>query len=195
MSLDARVKDSLERSSLIVDPDVRRELATVRRKTRRAIVRQRIGFAMLAAAAIVAAVFLGPRVLDVIRSQRQQPATHPSSSPQQIVGFYGTDLSTTDGPQIRASKLSGLWTMSVRGDGLLVLTPPVGAQGVSPLTSTYRVDGDRIVTTAFSRDLCSGIGSGVYRWQRSGASLSLTVDQDPCRIRVAILTAHAWVPR
>lgn len=195
MSLDARVKDALERSSLIVDPDVRRELATVRRKTRRAIVRQRIGFAMLAAAAIVAAVFLGPRVLDVIRSQRQQPATHPSSSPQQIVGFYGTDLSTTDGPQIRASKLSGLWTMSVRGDGLLVLTPPVGAQGVSPLTSTYRVDGDRIVTTAFSRDLCSGIGSGVYRWQRSGALLSLTVDQDPCRIRVAILTAHAWVPR
>jgi hypothetical protein len=195
MSLDTRVRDALERSSLIVDPDVRRELATVRRKTRRAIVRQRIGFTMLAAAAIVAAVFLGPRVLDVIRSQREQPATHPSSSPQQIVGFYGADLRASDGPEIRASKLSGLWTMSIRGDGLMVLTPPVGAQGVSTLTSTYRIDGDRVVTTAFSRDLCSGVGSGVYRWQRSGASLSFAVEQDPCGVRVAILTAHPWVLR
>jgi hypothetical protein len=195
MSLDARVRDALERSSLIVDPDVRRELATVRRKTRRTIVRQRIGFAMLAAAAIVAAVFLGPRVLDVIRSQRQQPATGPSSSPQQIVGFYGANLAVADGSEIASSKLGGLWTMSVRGDGLLVLTPPVGAKGVSPVASTYRVDGDRIVTTAFSRDLCSGIGAGVYRWQRSGASLSFAVDQDPCGVRVAILTAHPWVPR
>jgi hypothetical protein len=195
MSLDARVRDAFERSSLIVDPDVRRELATVRRKTRRAVVRQRIGFTVLAAAAIVAAVFLGPRVLDVIRSQREQPATHPSSSPQQVVGFYGADLRAADGPEIQASKLSGLWTMSVRGDGLLVLTPPVGTRGVSPVASTYRVDGDRIVTTALSRDLCSGIGPGVYRWQHSGASLSLAVEQDSCGVRVTILTAHPWAPR
>ena len=41
MSLDRRLRDGLQHSSSIVEPDVRRNLTTVRRKTRRAVLRQR----------------------------------------------------------------------------------------------------------------------------------------------------------
>jgi hypothetical protein len=193
MSLDARVRDALERSSSIVDPDVRRELATVRRKTRRAIVRQRIGFTMLAAAAIVAAVFLGPRVIDVIRSQRAKPATTPSPSPQRIVGSYGASISAADGSKIRSLNLEGRWTLLVQGDGLLRLTPPAGVKGVANTPSSYSIDGDRLVTAALSGDLCSAAGPGLYRWGSSGGEMSLTLEDDACRARVQILTAHPWV--
>jgi hypothetical protein len=70
MSLDGRVKDALERFSQMVAPDVRRDLVTVRRKARRAVVVKRVGGALLAAALVIAAVSLGPRILEASRSQR-----------------------------------------------------------------------------------------------------------------------------
>ena len=92
MSLDKRVKDALERTSQIVDPDVRRDLSSVRRKTRRAVIRQRITVTLVAASLAALAVFLGPRVLDVIRSQRHVPANPPSVAAGPLPGSYRVDL-------------------------------------------------------------------------------------------------------
>jgi hypothetical protein len=195
MSLDTRVRDALERSSSIVDPDVRRDLATVRRKTRRSIARQRIVFALVAATMIAAAILLAPRVLDVIRTQRGQPADQPSPASQAIPGFYGAELTATDGPEIRSANLMGQWTMVVQGDGLIVLSPPVGVTRIGSNPTSYSVEGARIITTVLRSDLCSGSGPGIYWWQRSGTALTFTVQQDDCSVRVAILTARPWTLR
>lgn len=77
MSLESRVRDALERSSEVVSPDVRRDLVSVRRKARRAVVFKRVGGALLATALVLAALFLGPRTLDASRSR--EPA-RPASS-------------------------------------------------------------------------------------------------------------------
>ena len=195
MPLDARVRETFERSSAIVDPDVRRDLQVVRRKARRSILRQRITFVLVAAAVFVGAVFLGPRVLDVIRSQRQQPADQPSIAPQQIVGFYGVELTASDGSEIGSFDLAGRWTMLIQGDGLVRLSPPIGVAESSSLPTSYTIAGSRFITTLFRADLCAGSGPGTYRWQRSGSALTFTVEHDDCSIRVSILTTRPWMLR
>ena len=99
MSLDRRLRDALQRSSSVVDPDVGRN-ATVRRRTRRLVIRQRVTNALLAAAVVVVVVVAGPWVLDVIRSQRETPAARPPASA--LVGAYKVDLSAADGRPGRA---------------------------------------------------------------------------------------------
>jgi hypothetical protein len=188
MSLDARVRDALERSSLIVDPDVRRDLATVRRKTRRAIIRQRVGLTVLAACVIAAAVFLGPRVLDVIRSQRQRPASSPS--PSVLAGSYRVDLSGAGG-SLSAAGLEGRWSITLEGDGSVLWHAPSGPPEGLP-RDTYQVSGDSIVTNLFANDLCRGSGVGSYSWNLSGGTLTFVAVSDGCDVRRAVLTSGPW---
>ena len=98
MPLDDRVKSALERSTT-VDPDVRRDLAAVRRRTSRLALRQRIGGGLLVVALIAGAIFFGPRIVDVIRSQRDtRPADRPTLVPTgTLVGSYRADLSGVGG--------------------------------------------------------------------------------------------------
>ena len=116
MSLDKRVRDALERTSLSVDPDVPRDLSSVRRKTRRAVIRQRITIALVASGLVALAVFLGPGVLDVIRSQRQVPANPPSVAAGPLQGSYRVDL-TGAGGSISSSRVDGAWSVTFNGDG------------------------------------------------------------------------------
>jgi hypothetical protein len=107
MSLDKRVRDALERTSLSVDPDVPRDLSSVRRKTRRAMIRQRIALTSVVAALAALALFFGPKVLDVIRSQRQVPASPPSVAvgPARVVSGRSDRRRRT----IASSRVDGAW--------------------------------------------------------------------------------------
>jgi hypothetical protein len=71
------------------------------------------------------------------------------------------------------------------------VTPPNA--GISTLRSQYQVDGDRVLTTAFASDTCSGVG--VYRWSRMGSILRFVLVSDACELRVIIFTAHPWEAR
>ncbi len=194
MPLDARVKDALERSARIVAPDVRRNLSTVRQRKQRAMRRQRVGYALLVAAALVVVVVLGPRALDIIRSQREVPANPSSPSPTALVGSYRADLSGVGGPLVAAS-VDGVWSLTFDGDGSVVWNAPPDA-GLSEFLprDTYQLSGDRIATNLFSRDLCRGSGIGSYGWTRSGGALAFVVVRDDCPIRQAILTSLPWQP-
>jgi hypothetical protein len=188
MSLDARVRDALERSSLIVDPDVRRDLATVRRKTRRAVLRKRVGLTVLAACMIAAAVFLGPRVLNVIRSQRQRPASSPS--PSVLAGSYQVDLSGAAG-SLSTARLAGRWSITLEGDGSVVWHAPSGSPEGFP-RDTYQVSGTTIVTNLFANGLCRGSGVGSYSWSIAGGTLTFVAVSDGCDLRRAVLTSGSW---
>jgi hypothetical protein len=190
MSLDRRLRDALERSSAVVAPDVSRNLAMVRRRSRRLVIRQRVTNALLATAVAAAAVFAGPWMLEVIRSQRERPVATPS--PSTLVGTYRTDL-TEAGGQLASARLAGPWTLTFNGDGSILWDPPPGS-GVSEglPRDTYQVVGVRITTNLFQASLCRGGGVGSYSWTRSGGTLTLVAVRDGCDVRRAILTSSPW---
>lgn len=190
MPLDDRLKDSMHRSSLIVDPDVRRDLSTVRRKAHRAVIRQRITNTILVVAVVAAAVYLGPGIVDVIRNQRRVPAD--PAPPAQLTGSYRADLSDGEAA-LQTAGLAGPWTITLNGDGSIVWNPPPGARIEEFLPrDTYQVAGSSIVTNLFARSLCQGSGVGTYSWTLSGGVLGFVAVSDPCELRRAILTSASW---
>ena len=82
MSLDKRVRDALERTSLSVDPDVPRDLSSVRRKTRRAMIRQRITIALVASGPG------GARRLHWSQGSRRHPEPAASSRQSAVRGGW-----------------------------------------------------------------------------------------------------------
>jgi len=192
MSLDRRLRDALQRSSSVVDPDVGRNLAIVRRRTRRAVIRQRVTTTLLAAAMVAAAVVLGPRLLDIIRSQHETPPARPS--PSALVGSYHADLTGAGGP-LATARLAGPWTLTLNGDGSILWNAPPGSGVTEGLPrDTYQVTGTQLVTNLF-RSLCRGSGVGSYSWTRSGGTLTLVTVRDGCQLRRAILTSVPWRAR
>jgi hypothetical protein len=190
MSLDRRLRDALRRSAAVIDPDVGRNLATVRRRTRRLVIRQRVTNAVLATALVATAVFAGPWMLEVIRSQRDTPVATPS--PSTLLGTYRTDL-TGAGGQLSTERLAGTWTLTFGGDGTVLWDPPPGSGVTEGLPrDTYQVAGTQLVTNLFQASLCRGGGVGSYTWSRSGGTLRLVVVRDGCDLRRAILTSASW---
>jgi hypothetical protein len=190
MSLDRRLREALRRSAAVVDPDVERNLATVRRRTRRLVIGQRVTRALLATAVVAAVVVAGPRLLDVIGGQRQPPAARPS--PSALVGSYKVDLTGADG-QMAARGLAGPWTLTLNGDGSVLWNAPPGADVTEGLPrDTYQVTGAQLVTNLFQASLCRGSGVGSYSWTRSGRTLTLVAVSDGCELRRTILTSAPW---
>ena len=190
MSLDRRLRDALQRSSSVVDPDVERNLATVRSRTRRLVIRQRVTSALLAAAMVAVVVVAGPWVLDVIGGQRQPSAARPS--PSALIGTYQVDLTGADG-RLAARGLAGSWMLTLNGDGSILWNAPPGAGVTEGLPrDTYQVTGAQLVTNLFQTNLCRGSGVGSYSWTRSEGTLTLVAVSDGCELRRTILTSAPW---
>jgi hypothetical protein len=191
MSIEGRLRNELTRDASAVDVDIERSFSTVVVGGRRKLRMRRAG-AVVAVAAVVAIVTVaGPAVMEVIRHQHEQPA-EPVPTAADIVGTYATTIQPTDVRGADALRLQGLWQLTVRGDGLITVVTPPGAV-ISTLRSQYQLEEDRILTTAFASDSCSGVG--VYRWSRLGTTLLFTLVSDACELRVTIFTAHPWQAR
>jgi hypothetical protein len=190
MPLDDRLKDSLRRISGLIDPDVRRDLSTVRRKAHRAVIRQRITNVILVVALGAAALYLGPGIGDVIQNQRTEPAD--PVTPAQVSGSYRTDLAGAD-PALLAEELAGPWTITLSSDGSIAWDPPpeAGIDESFP-RDTYQVAGSAIIMNLFARSLCQGSSVGSYRWTLSDEELEFVVVTDTCEPRRAILTSAIW---
>jgi hypothetical protein len=191
MSVDRRLRNELNRDASKIDFDIERSLGTVVVGGRRKIWMRRAGRIVVVAAVVAIVAFAGPAAMDVIRHQHERPAG-PRPAPVDIVGTYATTLQPTDVRGTAALRLQGLWQITVRGDGLITVVPPPGAR-VSTLRSQYQVEDDRILTTAFANNTCSGVG--VYRWSRAGSTLRFTLVSDACKLRVMVFTAHPWEAR
>jgi hypothetical protein len=190
--LNQRLRDALQRSSLVVSPDVRRNLRAVRRRTRVVIIRRRIVSTLAAAAVVGVTVFVAPHVLDFIQSQRETPAFHPPSptavAPGRLVGAY-----LNYGGALARVNLNGPWFLEFKEDGSIVWNPPAGAGIAESLPrDTYQMVGNRIVTDLFRNNLCRGKGIGTYSWRRSGGPLTFGFVDDACAARRAVLTSASW---
>jgi hypothetical protein len=190
MSVDGRLRNELNHDASEIDFDVERSLGTVVAGGRRKIWMRRAGRMLVVTAVVAIVAFAGPPVIDVLRHQRERPAG-PRPAPADIVGTYATTIQPTD---VRGAdaRLQGLWELTVRGDGLITVVTPPGAR-ISTLRSQYQVEDDRILTTAFASNMCSGVG--VYRWTRAGSTLRFALVSDACKLRVMIFTAHPWEAR
>lgn len=193
MSVDRRMRDGFHRSAPALEPEPQPALERVLARSRRI----RIMRVAIAAVAIVASVIvvtlLGPGVIDVLRSDHERPAQPPSSTG--IVGTYVVDVSGSSDPALVSQGLAGEWRFGLQSNGLVVVQAPVEAT-ILPgrLSYQYQLDRDRMITNLFANDLCSGQTSGTYVRQRSGAALVFTLVDDPCAVRVALLTSGPWRP-
>jgi hypothetical protein len=192
MSVDGRLRNELSRDAAEVPVDVDRFLGDVVRGGQRRQRIRRAGGAVLVVALIAAIALVGPAVVDVIRHQRTHPANQGPTAPGAIEGTYAVRILPADASGASALHLEGLWQFTLRGDGLVSVTGPSGSK-VSTLRSQYQLEGDRILTTAFASDTCSGVG--VYRWSRDGSTLTFTPVSDACTVRTVLFTSHPWEAR
>jgi hypothetical protein len=195
MSIDGRLRTELDRDASRVDVDVDRVLDTTISRGRRAVRIRRVSRIVLVAAIAVMIALAGPAVVDVLRDQQRSHDREPASrSPVagSLVGTYATTIRAVDVIGGGTQRFQGLWQLTVRGDGLITVVPPPGAQ-VATLRSEYQLDGDRLLTTAFTSETCSGVG--VYRISRQASTLSLTVVSDACELRTTVFASHPWTAR
>jgi hypothetical protein len=158
MSLDSRVRVALERSSQLVDPDVRRDLAEVRRKHRGAEVRRSIVIAVLAASVLSAAVLLAPGALDLIRGQGRSPSQRSGVSvspiaPYPLVGTWVQQQSCDDFVRVlTGSGFAGYVPKYLVGNGYRdgpaskIAAEAAPCDGAGPaLGRTWTFDGTRLL--------------------------------------------------
>jgi hypothetical protein len=100
MPLEERVKDALTMASRSVDPDVRRELTTVRRRARRSAILRRSANLAFAATLVAAAVVVIPRVIDADRGPRDTLSAdalgNSASGDEQLAGSWTQAQSCQD---------------------------------------------------------------------------------------------------
>jgi hypothetical protein len=192
MSVDGRLRNELTRDASDLDVDVDRSLGDVVRGGQRRQRIRRVGGAVAVVAVIAAVALVGPAVIDIVRQQRTHPAHEGITAPGAIAGTYAIQINRADASGTPGLQLEGLWQFTLRGDGLVTVTGPAGANVPTP-RSQYQLEGDRLLTTAFASDTCSGVG--IYRWSRDGSTLSFTLVSDACAVRVLLFTAHPWQAR
>ena len=178
MSVEDRLRAGLREVADAWSPEVERSLSRVRRRDRRN--RWRVVGAAAAAVAVVAASFslgLAPRMVGM-------PAASGSPVPDRLAGrFEGV----VDAPQA----LAGRWVLGFNPDGILEVEAPPGYHGV--LSSVlFRADADRVTTTIFQEDVCSGAGVGTYTWSRTASMLTLETKVESCAARQEFLAGTTW---
>ena len=193
MSIDRRLREGANRIASEVDPDVDHHLGETRRRARRRITLRRAGAGLALAGVIVAAILIGPRVLDALGDlARRQPAGGPTPTigNQAIAGTY-TRTIDAGRAMVRRDHLAGRWSITLGPDGTMVVGAPQGFNGV--LTGTlFDFDGNRFRTNLFIQDVCSGLAVGSYRVTAVGRELRFVPLVDPCAGRVAVISGGSW---
>ncbi len=188
MSLDRRVRDELEALASSIQPDVEANLqASLRRASSRS---RRRGAAMVLAfaAVVVTVVVIGPGMLQAFRSNPIQPGGVASPAIERLSGPYTVTVASDDAEILRQA-MNGEWTVEFGDDGILGIAAPADFTGTRTGYS-FEITGDQLRTDLFSADVCTGLIPGVYAWELTDGVLTLTVLEDACAGRTALLTAE-----
>jgi hypothetical protein len=188
MSVDERLRIGLARNAQGCNPDVELLLEAALARGRRDR-RLRWAWATAIVAAACTALVLGLSL--GWRSERGAPLV-PADRATSTVGLQGRYAGDVPAQQ-SAPSVAGRWVLEFNPQGLLTVTAPPAYPGVVSGV-LYAVVGDELRTDLFSQDLCSGQPLGRYAMTRSSARLTLTLVDDPCPRRVAVLTATSWTP-
>jgi hypothetical protein len=192
MSIDRRLRQGLERSATVVDPDLRATLPDALNRGRR---RKRWLNAARATTFIVSitlVAIVGSQLLGGIRGERpatRTPTPPPPAAYAAIAGTYTARIERYS-PGLPTQSMAGSWSLEIRTDGVLVLTaPPRFALPISP--ASFDVHGARFQTNAFAAGPCNGT-IGTYTWGLSTIHLRFTKIADTCPIREALFGARQW---
>jgi len=188
VSLDRRVRDELDALASSIQPDVEANLqASLRRVSSRS---RRRGAAMVLAfaAVVVTVVVIGPGMFQAFRSNPIQPGGVASPAIERLSGRYTATVASDDAEILRQA-MNGEWTIEFGDDGILGVSAPADFTGTRTGYS-FEITGDQLRTDLFSADVCSGLIPGVYGWELADGVLTLTVLEDACAGRTALLTAE-----
>ena len=193
MPLDERLRETFQRASSAIEPDVELRLdATLRQGVRP---RRETGFAgVLAAAAAVVVLVVVVRLAGGVLPQPGAP-TSPLSSTlnpnEAIAGRYTVTLLASDaGVTTGDLGLAGTWSMTLLPNGELGLAAPAEFEGSRAEGHTFSLDGSTFRTDLYFNDYCSSLGT--YRWILSDGELRLDVEAEDCAMRETLLSTRPW---
>jgi hypothetical protein len=192
MSLDRRLRDGLDRLAADIEPDVEGRLRTTLERGHRP---RLVSFALpiaTATAAVLLVALVGPALLGLLRGEPGAPGGEPTPSPAapSPIGAYAATVAAGD-PAVDEHDLSGAWTIELEANGVLSVTAPSGFAGTRTGYS-YAITGDRLTTDLFGSDVCSTLLPGSYTWELAGEFLRLTVVDESCAGRAALLAGQEW---
>lgn len=120
-----------------------------------------------------------------VPAARPMPSAPPSPSASALQGTVTTQVATP-------TRLSGRWTLILRPDGRLMVTPPADYSGVVS-GELFSATDEEFRTTLFQTDVCSGTGVGVYTWARTPSGISFTAKDDDCAARRTFFSGNSWL--
>jgi hypothetical protein len=109
-------------------------------------------------------------------------------------GSYSASVSEAQLAGISAAERppAGRWEMNVDGGSVRLAAP----DGSAINETTAEVSSDQLTITANRTEESFACGGdpqrGIYRWASSEGSLRFTAVDDPCKDRIAVLTAGTW---
>ncbi len=163
MSLDERLRESLRRSSSAVAPDLGENLHAVRRKTRHLVIRQRVGQVAFAMVAVLALVFVAPRVLDFAKND---PCKGAPAEFVRIIRFKDGHLLIFDPPH---QELGGNTLYTIVDDHTFTLVSAPGDHNLPGVYRfTYRIVGDQLTIVDLNHDVDTGAAFEVAPFVRAG---------------------------
>jgi len=197
--VERRIREGTQRNAAVLDPDVDRALGVVVRRARRRVLVRRSLTAAVSVPAVVIAIVLGPRLLDVgERSGPVRLGNNPSSSvrpsvtpPQSPLAGTFTRTVRSDRAVVRANGIAGRWTIETDAAGRTRLVAPPSFAGAS-VSPPFVVQGNELRTGAFAGGLCRGLPAGTYTWTKAGTYLVLSPVSDPCDARAWVLAQGPW---
>jgi hypothetical protein len=197
MSIERRLREGLERSASVVQPDMGRRLpeAIARGRRRR---RARRASSILATVAVLAGIGLAAPHVATFVQRTPHPAVSrgPTLTPgpdAAIAGTYTSKLRATS-RVIRDNGMAGTWTLRLSANRVITVSAPRSFRG--ELTAiAFRIQGERFTTNAFVNDPRCSNDVGVYRWRRAGATLVFTPISDTCALRRALFSSQPWHAR
>jgi hypothetical protein len=209
MLIDRRLRQAFHGAAPAVKAHVWNGLSGVHARRRR---RRQIQLVAIAAAAIVIAIaaIAGPDVWEAIRTDRQHPpAEEPpaerSHVPQSLLSIYTVTVPATSGVLLKY-QLIGRWKLRLSqgddqnlrliGDEHQSVSDPNAPTFIPTFEGSYEVSGSRLTTDVLAdTSWCKEDPSGTYLWRRSGSTLELTVLEDSCAVRRALLAQKPWRDR
>jgi hypothetical protein len=180
---DSRLRNALQRVPTLSDPDTTHALHDVLERSRS---RKPRAWVPIATAAVITGILMLvlPLVLGSDRDLSQRPSQTPPSGPAVEGIWQRTVRGAAD------HSWNGPWTMTLRGNGVLMLAAPAGARNVDDGAS-FDVSGGQVRFDAFINGVCPEQTPGTYRWARTGSRLTLVPLTEACAIRQDLF-AGTW---
>ena len=187
MPLDRRLREGLDQLAHGIEPDVEDRLeATLRQAGRRNLVQRSLP-TLVATAALVMVVIVGPMTLNMWRGGGGDDPSPPTLA---LVGAFRVSVGSGDAAA-NESNLSGSWTIEFTASGFLIVRAPAGFTGTRT-GYAYQIAGDELQTDLFGSDVCSSLLPGRYRWERTANTLTFFTIDEQCPGRAALFTGGTW---